>query len=225
MEVLDEVDRVNIHHTRGLRNHWTHARVAGIREPLDVYIEDDRHNFLALAVQARLVKYVRAKLDADPNNARKGGRPLLDYALRPHGTAPMNMRYQSRRSDSIVSVDMVLLLLERGADPNQPVNLNDGKSVWQLFLLSMCAAVMRARTIARLKHPSVGLMNAWYRSCELLLQHGARGFSQLVKSDSRRPRDISLEYLFGSARADALKAILDEREREEQQAKSACALM
>jgi len=224
VEVLDEVDRVNIHHARGMKNHWTHARRIGvISRTYDLYREGDNCNFLARAVQARLVKYVRAKLDANPNFARKGGRPLLDYALRPHGNAPFHMQHQSGRDNPSVSVDMVLLLLERGADPNQPVHLNDGKSVWQLFLISIYEIVSRARSSGA--DPSASLMNAWYRSCELLVQHGARRTSYLLKGRLDLTDDSALAYVFGPARAEALMALIDEKEREEQQGKSSCTLM
>jgi len=105
VEVLDEADRVNIHHARGVRNHWTHARDAVGTRGLDVYEEGDTYNFLALTVQARLVKYVRAKLNANKEFARKGGRPLLDYALRPRRITPIRMPYHSKRDDPSVNVD------------------------------------------------------------------------------------------------------------------------
>lgn len=110
VEVLDEVDRVNTHHARGTRNHWTHARDAVVDRGYDMYREGDNYNFLALTVQARLVKYVCAKLEANPNNARKGGRPLLDYALRPRRITPINMKYHSKRDDPSVNVDSKLQL-------------------------------------------------------------------------------------------------------------------
>ncbi|KAI4621947.1 hypothetical protein J4E80_004322 [Alternaria sp. BMP 0032] len=106
VEVLDEADRVNIHHARGVRNHWTHARDAVGTRGLDVYEEGDTYNFLALTVQARLVKYVRAKLNANKEFARKGGRPLLDYALRPRRITPIRMPYHSKRDDPSVNVDI-----------------------------------------------------------------------------------------------------------------------
>jgi hypothetical protein len=76
------LDRVNGHFARKISNHWTHARDAPKNQGFDKYVEGGRCNFLALAVQARLVKYVRAKLLAPPGSMRKPERPLLDYALR-----------------------------------------------------------------------------------------------------------------------------------------------
>jgi hypothetical protein len=223
VEVLDALDHVNTRHARGARNHWTHARDAVGERGLDVYREGDKYNFLALAVQARLVKYVRAKLDANPNNARKGGRPLLDYALRPRRITPISMRYHSKREDPSVNVDMVQLLLERGADPNQPVHLNDGKSVWWLFLLSIHETVLRTNRGGT--KPSASLTSAWYESCRLLIQYGARRNPYLPKNEWESDVGSVLRDLFGAAKADALEALLDEKEREEQQAKSSCTLM
>jgi len=112
VEVLDEVDRVNTHHARGTGNHWTRARSAVDDSGYDMYREEYDCNFLALAVQARLVKYVRAKLDANPNNARKCGRPLLDYALRPRPIKNINTEYRSKRDGPSVDVDSKSLLHE-----------------------------------------------------------------------------------------------------------------
>ncbi|TRX94733.1 hypothetical protein FHL15_004505 [Xylaria flabelliformis] len=67
---LDQLDEVHSHHARDVSNR-------GLGE----YYEGGKRNFLALMVQARLVKYVRAKLQADQRNIQKRGRPLLDYAL------------------------------------------------------------------------------------------------------------------------------------------------
>ncbi|KAI4666946.1 uncharacterized protein J4E88_010367 [Alternaria novae-zelandiae] len=223
VEVLDAVDSVNTHHARGVRNHWTHARDPVGERGLDVYREGDKYNFLALAVQARLVKYVRAKLDMNPNNARKGGRPLLDYALRPRRITPISMRYHSKRDDPSVNVDMVRLLLDRGADPNQPVHLNDGKSVWLLFLLSIHETVLRAHKGGT--KPSGSLTSAWYQCCQLLIQHGAQRNLYLPKTESVSAVGSVLRDLFGSAKTDALEELLDKKEQEEQQSTGSCMVM
>jgi len=223
VDVLDEVDRVNTHYAHGARNHWTHARDEVGELGLDVYREGGKYNFLALTVQARLVKYVRAKLDANPKNLRKGGRPLLDYALRPRRITPMSMSYHSKRDDPSVNVDMVRLLLERGADPNQPVHLNDSKSVWYLFLLSMHETVNRVRVGNT--RPSTSLTSAWYQSCELLIHHGARKNSYEFEGGEERADYGIFLHLFGSAKADALVALMNEKEREGQQGKGSCMIM
>ena len=121
---------------------------------------------------------------------------------------------------------MVRLLLERGADPNQPVHLNDSKSVWHLFLLSMDDTVSPSafQLVARTK-PSAALTSAWYQSCELLIQHGARKNSYEVESGLETTDHDVFNLIFGSARAEALVALMDEKERERQQAKGRCMVM
>jgi hypothetical protein len=84
--LLDELDRVNSHHARDVTNHWTHARDSPPAQNLDEYKEEGECNFLGLAVQRRLVDYVRVKLQSEPQLMRKHGRLLLDYALRPRRT-------------------------------------------------------------------------------------------------------------------------------------------
>jgi hypothetical protein len=127
LEVLDEVDRVNSHHARDIKNHWTHARDSPATRGSDEYREGSNCNFLALAVQARLVKYVRAKLNADSNNLHKLGRPLLDYALRPRRSTPIRIPYHSQREDPSIDTTLIELLLDHGEDPNQLVYIR-GKS-------------------------------------------------------------------------------------------------
>jgi hypothetical protein len=127
LEVLDEVDRVNSHHARDIKNHWTHARDSPATRGSDEYREGRNCNFLALAVQARLVKYVRAKLNTDSNNLHKRGRPLLDYALHPRRSTPIRIPYHSQREDPSIDTTLIELLLDHGEDPNQLVNIR-GKS-------------------------------------------------------------------------------------------------
>ncbi|KAF1829437.1 hypothetical protein BDW02DRAFT_165100 [Decorospora gaudefroyi] len=224
--VLDELNRVNSHHARDIKNHWTQAR-----DPLGIRGDDEYHEggnctFLALAVQARLVKYVRAKLDANPSMMHKRGRPLLDYALRPRRSTPIRMPYHSQRDDTSVEIAMVRLLLERGADPNQPVYLNDGKTVWILFLISLHASKVADQTggFDRATLTS-SLKNACYQACELLIRYGARNDSSVRGLPPTLTVRGILEAVFGSSRADALEEQMGEKTREAQQAKGACALM
>lgn len=137
----DTVDAVNMHHARKIRNHWTHIRDSPRGRGLDQYREGGNCNFLALTVQARLVKYVHAKSRSNPQLMQKPGRPLPDYALRPLRNTPIDMPFHSSREEASIDVAMVEMLLSHGADPNQPVHLNDGLSVRALFLISIYEAV------------------------------------------------------------------------------------
>ena len=225
LEVLDEVDRTNSHHASKIRNHWTHGRDPGTARGLDVYREGDSCNFLALAVQSRLVKYVHAKLKADPSNMQKRGRPLLDYALRPHRKTPISMPYHSKREDPSLNIDMVRLLLEHGADPNQAVHLNGSKTVWALFLLSLYESTNRAIGVAQSSNIPPSLTEARYQACELLIQYGAHKNCALARNRPNLTRQAILERAFGSARAEALEELLNEHARDSETSTGSCAMM
>ncbi|OAL47401.1 hypothetical protein IQ07DRAFT_633775 [Pyrenochaeta sp. DS3sAY3a] len=218
VDVLDELDRVNSYHARNVRNHWTHARdspsyIFGGQHKI-FYNEGDSCNFLALSVQAGLVKYVRAKLKEDPRNMEKRGRPLLDYALRPLRQIPISMRYQSEREHLQIDVNMVKLLLENGADPNRPVQLNDGATVWQLFLSLMYGT----------PSADVILKGAWYQSCEMLIQYGAENCS-LAKIVPKFTTEEALEYTFGRDKASELMRLMEEKAIERKRNRGKCIVM
>ncbi|KAK8061161.1 hypothetical protein PG997_015382 [Apiospora hydei] len=195
--ILDEVDRVNCVHAGKLRNHWTHARDLPSRRGLDEYDEGDNYNFLALTVQARLVGYVREKLQTDRKRMKKDGRPLLDYALRPRRVTALKMPYHSARADPSVDVRMIRLLLEFGASPNQDVHLNR-RTVWALFLLSMYETKNR-------DEDNYDLTTAWYAACELLVLHGASLDCWLEVQVIHRNRDMIASDIITKAMAAILK--------------------
>ena len=96
--VLDQLDRVNSHFARDISNHRTHARDSPSNQGYDRYVEGGRYNFLALTVQARLVKYVRAKLHAGPSCMQKRGRcSIALFGL----SDPRQSRCPTTRPDTI----------------------------------------------------------------------------------------------------------------------------
>lgn len=113
---------------------------------------------------------------------------------------------------------MVRLLLERGADPNQTVHMNGNSSVWQLFLISINENVSGVQVGGT--EPSAGLTGAWYESCELLIEHGARRFSRFEKNGLKPTDHAIFNRVFGPARGDALVALMNEK-----QGKGWCTLM
>ncbi|KAI0555886.1 hypothetical protein F4679DRAFT_578007 [Xylaria curta] len=207
VSLLDQLDEVNSHHARYISNHWTHARDSPAPRGLDEYYEGGQCNFLALTVQARLVKYVRTKLQTDQRNIQKRGRPLLDYALRPRRITPIHMPYHSARDDPSVDVDMVKLLLKHGADPNQPVHLNGSNSVWALFLLSINENHKRDGPSASSTYRS--LNKAWYEACLELIEAGAR--RDCLSNYARKGLTMSsiLKNVFGQDRAAKLEEEID----------------
>ncbi|KAI1347005.1 hypothetical protein F5Y01DRAFT_296381 [Xylaria sp. FL0043] len=223
ISILDELDRVNCHHARDVTNHWTHARDSPARRGYDVYSEGGNCNFLALAVQARLVQYVRVKVQADPRNMQKRGRPLLDYALRPRRVTPISMPYHSIRDDPSVDVDMVELLLGRGANPNQPVHLNNGTSVWGLFLLSIYESHELHSTSLGFAYQS--LNKAWYQACFALIRAGARRDCLSRYADKGLDMSVILEKVFGRDRAAGLEQAMEQKENKEQKEHSSCVAM
>lgn len=223
--VLDEVDRVNSHHARSVRNHWTHARESVPARGLDEYHEGDSYNYLALAVQARLVTYVRAKLDENPDRLEKRGRPLLDYALRPRRSTPIRMPYHSQRDDPSVSVHMVRMLLERGADPNRPVHPNNSRTVWALFLLSIHESVVRGRAGVGGAKVSSSLTNAWYEACVLLIEYGAQEDCVLAKDRPELTVELICGGAFGKTRSRDLQNLMQEKAQERLESKGSCCIM
>lgn len=215
VDILDEVDKVNTYHARSLNNHWTHARDSPRDQDFNIYREGGNCNFLALTVQARLVKYVRAKLQADPRCMLKTGRPLLDYALRPKRRTPIIMPYHSRRDEPSVDVNMVQMLLENGADPNKKLYLNQGRTVWAQFLLS-------CRISTHVEKVTPTLWNAWYQASKILIQHDARYSQWLGRNQGELGMFHVLSQVFGRAKAAELRTMMEEKEKQKQQASSSC---
>ncbi|KAI8664187.1 hypothetical protein NCS55_00926500 [Fusarium keratoplasticum] len=209
-DLLDELDRVNCEHARSLRNrHWTQARDLPKSRGYEEYREGGNCNFLALTVQARLVKYVQGKLAADSKRLQKAGRPLLDYALRPRRVTAISMPYHSQRDDPSIDVNMVRLLLDNGASVNQKVHLNDGRTVWALFLLSCYESTTRGEATAPMRE-------AWYQASELLCQHGADPQCWLDDNDASMNVAGVMDKLFGRDRALHLQSLMAEAQTRKQ---------
>ncbi|KAI0521935.1 hypothetical protein F5B22DRAFT_643516 [Xylaria bambusicola] len=206
---LDELDRVISYHVCDNDWHWTNERQFHYmgRHLVWEYEEGGQCNFLALAVQARLVKYVRFKLAADQRNMIKLGRPLLDYALRPfRSTLEVYTQDRSGELDHPIDIGMVELLLRNRADPNQPVSVNDNKSVWVLFLESMRSMMswMEDSTIN-----VEDMKQAWYQAAHLLVKAGARADCQIDMGASH-----CLIEIFGQEKAAILTQGMKQREAE-----------
>ena len=222
--ILDQLDVVNSHHARRIGNHWTHARDSPRARGLDKYREGGNCNFLALAIQARLVRYVRAKLQSDPRKMQKRGRPLLDYALRPLRSTPVSMPYHSTRDDPSLNIEMIELLLAQGADPNQPVHLYEGTSVWALFLISIYEASKQDGPGNVIPE---SLKEAWYQACEALIGAGAQsdGKSTFVKDRRQVYTSFILIGIFGVAEAAKLEEQIEIVAKERDQSRSSCVTM
>lgn len=221
--IIDNLDVVNNHHAKSaMKNHWTHARDSPQGRGMATYKEGGHCNFLALAVQARLVKYVRIKLESEPRKLHKSGRPLLDYALRPLRTTPIAMPYHSVRDDPSVSVDMVKLLLSHGADPNQAVHLLGGEPVWALFLSS----IFETKVLQEKSGIQASLKRAWYQCCEALIESGAQ-FDHVPMAIEASDETIFAVFktIFGSDEAARLVRRIEEITQERKRSSFSCLVM
>ncbi|CAP96924.1 hypothetical protein EN45_081780 [Penicillium chrysogenum] len=133
--ILDDIDAVMSIYARGERNHWTNGRDSPTSTRYVQWTERGQCNFLALTIQARLRLYVQHVLDADRGLLKKKGRPLLDYALRPTRVTPSDLPYSHEREYAGIEKDLVSVLLDRDADPNEIVHIYGGRTPWQLFVL------------------------------------------------------------------------------------------
>lgn len=135
-----------------------------------------------------------------PRPLHKKGRPLLDYALRPRRVTPLDLPYHLQQEDSGVEPEMVQLLVEEGADVNAKVHLNDGMTVFALFVVS-CYEVSRMHDRLR-----VELVQKWYRSACILLKNGAKldGIGFVDNGRAMKTEDL-LVVIFGKKKAADLK--------------------
>ncbi|PYI27484.1 hypothetical protein BP00DRAFT_450240 [Aspergillus indologenus CBS 114.80] len=121
---------------------------------------DEQSCFLTLAIDFDLRGYVRACLG--PAQVRnKAGRPILDHVLQPE--------FCRRRGSlgigySLVSPELVRLVLENGGDPNESYR---GGTVWARFLAWTAGCLVDYLTV------DAEFVQAHVESIALLLQHGA----------------------------------------------------
>lgn len=210
--ILDEVNRVNTYHARvrGQATQWTQFLEIPIDRGVDAYFEGGSCNFLALTVQARLTKYVRAKLTQDPSQIRKRGRPLLDYALRPLPKTHTDVQFVSKLDDPSVDVEMVRLLLEFDPDRtesiNKPLHCLSDNSVWIMFLLSCHEATRGRRAVTR------SLREVWYKACEEMVCAGAEVRDLKMSTAPDLQMHATIRVLFGD-RSERLLRLMAEQPR------------
>jgi hypothetical protein len=140
VSLLDEVDRICSARAPSTAKHWT-----GLEDKRSGFPGDpQKETFLAFAAESRLRLFVTQKLDNNPRLLReKKGRPLLDHVLRPGvrsrwGEVAKPI-WRPTPLDAARDLEMIRLLLARGADPNQKVYVRGGETIWDLFLLHASA--------------------------------------------------------------------------------------
>ena len=157
--LLDQLDQVISKYADvDMAYHWTNARDA----PRGVYYEEVHLNcFLALAIQSRQVLYTKEKLNKNPKLLpNKRGRPLLDYALRPIVATPTRLP----QAVEFIDFDMVRMLLDKGANPNEKVSIYGNITVGGLFLLS-CYEKESIKNIQA--------KETWFKAAEMMIRKGA----------------------------------------------------
>jgi hypothetical protein len=157
--LLDELDRVNIEHTKWLGFHWSNLR----DNPKGSYMEYNQKTFIACAIQFKLTKYIRRRTN-DKETHRKRGRPLLDYALRPKMLVSLELPDHQAWPD----YEIVSFLLDQGLDPNQSVFIYDNQTIWSLFL-------QECYSTARIRYPSPSddEVRDFYSIVDFLIKKGA----------------------------------------------------
>ncbi|KAF5000357.1 hypothetical protein FGRMN_1825 [Fusarium graminum] len=129
-EILDELDRTNTKRLSLGGVHWTNFE----DPPKGNFSEWRKKSFLAATIQAALSMFTEHRLKKNPAELRlKGGRPLLDYALRLMKIAPLSITNLEQGP----VLPTVKLLLELGAQPNAGIYIYDNRTPWELFL-EMC---------------------------------------------------------------------------------------
>jgi hypothetical protein len=164
--LLDEIDyfMTDFAFRGNIAGHWTGART--VLEPTKYQrYHDHRSNFLSLAVQARLRHYVAHVLDKDPQQLRKLGRPLLDYALRPKRVTPIMLPYHADREIMSIDVDLISTLLAKGADPNERIRIFDDYTPIACFAMS-CYENQNDFTVSSSDRA------AWFSAAKLLVKSG-----------------------------------------------------
>ena len=212
-QLLEEFDRViSAYANADMVYHWTNAR----DPPTGLYFEEANRNcFLALAIQSRLTLYVTEKLDGNRNLLHaKEGRPFLDYALRPNIVTPTKLPHHVEYID----FDMVRMLLNKGANPNQSVSIYGNITVWGLFLLSCYERKDTSGSQSK---------GTWFQAVETMIRKGADRKLKLESTQRGIPnrgrtakfgravsREITalgiLEEIFGASKTNELEAIVPE---------------
>jgi hypothetical protein len=179
--LMEELDRCMHVHFQTADGNSTAINWYGWREHSDLREREEPcwdTNFLAWAVRYGQFIYVQAKLNELGNSGiQKGGRPLLEYAC-------VTERYEVNiRSCKVMRPDMIELLLQHGADPNQTWGENRN-SVWQKTL-----------------QIEFGEPFKWIAILEHLVRYGAKPNIYIDEADVSTPSEVirrsALRYVKG----------------------------
>lgn len=122
--------------------------------------EDPNPNSLAMTVNLGLTQYAQYTLTKNPQNLKKPGRPLLNYALAPAICPSWEFEGLNCRK---IDLDLVKYLLSQGADPNQNVPGGDivmSQCVWEWLSTRNSLLEADRETI--------------FKAAKLLIEHGGQ---------------------------------------------------
>ncbi|OJJ05862.1 hypothetical protein ASPVEDRAFT_45324 [Aspergillus versicolor CBS 583.65] len=118
------------------------------------------NSLLTLCIRHGLMTYVSQRLDVGERN--RSGRPLLAFAMMvPRTTEPVT---EDMIAYTVPRVDMVKLILSRGASPN---DLDEQQTIWARTLISIYTLAARSESGFSEQAKS------WFQITKLMLLHGA----------------------------------------------------
>ncbi|OQE22821.1 hypothetical protein PENFLA_c012G09388 [Penicillium flavigenum] len=140
---------------------------------------------LSLAIQYGLDRFVRSHIQSTPHLVtEKSDRPLLDYALR-RRIYSIDLG-QSEQLESPLGgandqpdVELVLMILERGGDPNGKLG---ERTVWKYFMRFLDCFSSNLQCLDKQS------MQPWLQVTELLIRYGA---VRVLESETTVPRQSS----------------------------------
>lgn len=212
ISLLDEMDRVAAHFRKIaiIKNrckpeaHWVNT---GYRFGFEPAWNND---FLTLCIQHNLISYVDHKLRGKPSLTRTG-RPFLSFAITGLRVLEGNWGAHPVPLDevqySFPRVEMIRLLLERGADPNA---MDEDKTIWHHYLISIYN--LAAKYGPLFSKRSAG----WFEITKLMLLHGAdprahvsitRNSKKLVERVNLRKNTELSKHIYSAS--DILHVIFD----------------
>ncbi|OIW22738.1 hypothetical protein CONLIGDRAFT_147820 [Coniochaeta ligniaria NRRL 30616] len=138
-------------------------------------------SFLSLAIQFGLRTYVERELGGGGGRVLKAkkGRPLLDYALRPSPMAPHDL----------VTPEIVTLLLDAGADPNERFGRRtcwEGALLWQYEVFVEGSGRASVAAAGGTTDDARRVAEARAEICRLLIERGADVKASIVTSRGRK---------------------------------------
>jgi hypothetical protein len=160
--LLDELNRVLLVYADSNQSHMT--LTSGLLEHYST------EKFIATVTEAGLPLYVAQRLDNQPRFLSQVHEvPLLSHVLQPPTVQLQNEVLGGLKREFDVDIDMLRVLLERGANPNEKVRrakiyAGPSYTIWEEFL---------RHCFVKRKEYGSGSPKQLYEAVEMFLRHGA----------------------------------------------------